>query len=137
MFSIGELSAKVGIKIPTIRYYEQMNLMPVPNRSSGNQRRYSQAELERLSFIKHARDLGFSLKAIASLISLNQFKKQECTQINQLAENHLHQVRDKLNMLKRLELELLRMVDGCKKGQVGECYVIESLAKHELCLHEH
>ena len=137
MFSIGELSNKVGIKIPTIRYYEQQHLMPAPNRSMGNQRRYSQAELDRLSFIKHARDLGFSLKAITNLISLHHNKSEDCQEINLLAKAHLSQVQHKLVLLKRLESELVRMVDGCDNDQAGSCYIIESLAKHELCLDEH
>lgn len=137
MFSIGELSKKVGIKIPTIRYYEQKNLMSAPNRSVGNQRRYSQAEFERLSFIKHARDLGFSLKAITNLIHLHHSKSDDCQEIYQLAQAHLYQVQNKLILLKRLESELLRMVDGCNNDQAGACYIIESLAKHELCLDEH
>ena len=55
-YSIGELSAETGVKVPTIRYYEQMGLVAAPERSEGNQRRYSRQELERLAFIRHARD---------------------------------------------------------------------------------
>ena len=58
MYSIGELSRRTGVKVPTIRYYEQMGLMPEGERTQGNQRRYRRDELERLAFIRHARDLG-------------------------------------------------------------------------------
>ena len=61
MFSIGELSKRTGVKIPTIRYYEQMGLIEPPQRSEGNQRRYTRDGLRRLSFIRHSRDLGFTI----------------------------------------------------------------------------
>ena len=68
MFSIGDLSRRTGVKVPTIRYYEQMGLVAAPERSEGNQRRYGRQELERLAFIRHARDLGFAVEDIRSLI---------------------------------------------------------------------
>lgn len=137
MFSIGEISAQVGIKVPTIRYYEKIGLMPDPDRSHGNQRRYSQAALDKLSFIKHARDLGFSLKSISNLIDLSGLQEGSCNQIDKLAKDHLDQVRMKLRMLKKLESELMRMVSGCNAGEIKECYVIESLARHDFCFGEH
>ena len=68
MFSIGELSKRTGVKIPTIRYYEQMGLIDAPERSDGNQRRYSTDGLKRLSFIRHSRALGFSIEDIKGLL---------------------------------------------------------------------
>ena len=67
MLSIGELSKRTGVKIPTIRYYEQQGLIDAPERSEGNQRRYEPAQLERLSFIKHARDLGIPIGSVKEL----------------------------------------------------------------------
>lgn len=64
MFSIGQLSKRTGVKIPTIRYYEQMGLIDAPERSEGNQRRYTKDGLGRLSFIRHSRDLGFLIEDI-------------------------------------------------------------------------
>lgn len=72
MFSIGELSKRTGVKIPTIRYYEQMGSIDAPERSEGNQRRYTKDGLSRLSFIRHSRDLGFSIEAIKGLLELSQ-----------------------------------------------------------------
>ena len=72
MFSIGELAKQTGVKIPTIRYYEKMGLIDMPDRSIGNQRRYSRQGLERLAFIRHARDLGFSISDIRELNALSQ-----------------------------------------------------------------
>ena len=138
MFTIGEISKKVGVKIPTIRYYEKMGLLAKPSRSEGNQRRYTQTEMERLGFIKHARDLGFSLDAIASLLDLsNSDEHDSCSAIDALARGHLAQVRNRLSLLTELEKELMRIVSGCQRGTVESCYVIESLAHHELCLGRH
>ena len=137
MFSIGEISAKAGVKIPTIRYYEKMSLMSEPNRTLGNQRRYSQSALDQLVFIKHARDLGFSLNSISKLIALSKSKQKDCGEIDTLAKQHLEQVQTKLSLLKSLESELLRMISGCSNDQIEKCYVIESLASHDLCPKAH
>ena len=137
MFSIGMVSEKVGVKVPTIRYYEQMGLMSEPSRTAGNQRRYSQSQVERLAFIKHARQLGFSLEVIASLIDLSQSEGENCAEIDQLATAHLAQVRNRIELLRTLESELCRIVAGCASGHHDQCYVIESLARHELCLGDH
>jgi DNA-binding transcriptional MerR regulator len=69
--SIGDLAARAGTKVQTIRYYEQIALVPAPERSAGNQRRYGASHLERLAFIRHARELGFSLGAIRELLGLS------------------------------------------------------------------
>lgn len=78
MFSIGELSKRTKVKVPTIRYYEEMGLLAEAERTSGNQRRYDKTGLERLSFIRHARDLGFSIGAISSLIELQEHPDRSC-----------------------------------------------------------
>lgn len=137
IFSIGDLSRKTGVKVPTIRYYEQMGLVSAPSRSEGNQRRYSQTELECLSFIKHARDLGLSIQAIRELMDLSAHPESPCTHADQIAQAHLSDVRARISQLKRLEAELERIVEGCKGDHVSECYVIHSLADHSLCTTEH
>jgi len=85
MFSIGSLSKKTGVKVPTIRYYEQIGLIDPVVRTEGNQRRYSNTELDRLVFIRHARDLGFSIEAIGKLIELSQLPERICIEANQIA----------------------------------------------------
>jgi DNA-binding transcriptional MerR regulator len=82
MYSIGTLSKRTGVKVPTIRYYEQVGLLSEPDRTAGNQRRYGQTEIERLGFIRHARDLGFPIEAISSLISLNDHPDRSCADAN-------------------------------------------------------
>lgn len=137
MYSIGEMSQQVGVKIPTIRYYEKLGLVKEPSRSDGNQRRYSQADLERVRFIRHARELGFTLEAISSLIDLSNLSTEDCKAIDEVAKSHLVEVRSKLNLLQRLEAELARIIAGCSQGDIAKCYVIESLTRHDLCLKDH
>lgn len=138
MFSIGQLSARTGVKVPTIRYYEQAGLMPPAQRSAGNQRRYDADGLARLGFIRHARDLGFSLEAISALIALQDQPDQSCRQAGDIAQAQLIQVRAKLRQLQALEQELARIAQGCTgQGPVGDCTVLSALADHSQCAGDH
>lgn len=138
MFSIGELSKRTKVKIPTIRYYEEMGLLPEAERTSGNQRRYDQAGLERLSFIRHARDLGFPIEAISSLIELQEHPDRSCEAATDIATSQLEEVRAKIKRLRTLEKELSRISKGCNGDGVSEdCYVLASLANHDLCDRDH
>ena len=138
MFSIGELSLRTGVKVPTIRYYEQMGLISAPERSAGNQRRYSRAELARLSFIRHGRDLGLSIEAIRDLVRLSENPDMACSEAHEIADAHLEAVQDRIERLTRLAGELRRIAASCRGGgMVGECHIIHALADHELCAGEH
>ncbi len=132
-YSIGQVSRLLGIKIPTIRYYEGKGLVPEPKRSEGMQRRYDDRDLERLAFVKHARQLGFSLSAISKLMTIGDGDEGKCSQIDEIARENLSEVQTKIRLLKSLENELQRIVSGCKTSNVGHCYVIESLQNHSLC----
>ncbi|WP_319484654.1 helix-turn-helix domain-containing protein [uncultured Cohaesibacter sp.] len=136
MLSIGELSKTSGVKVPTIRYYEQIGLIAAADRSEGNQRRYEAEDLKRLTFVKHARDLGFSLDDIKSLLALKDDEKCPCKGADEILARHLSDVRDRIARLQRLETELERM-SHCQGECVAECEVIESLADHSHCIHEH
>ena len=138
MFSIGELSRRTNVKVPTIRYYEESGLLDAPERTEGNQRRYDVAGLERLSFIKHARDLGFSIEAIAALIELQGHPDRSCAEATDIASSQLADVRAKMKRLRALEKELARISKGSDgDGLSGDCYVLASLADHDLCEREH
>ncbi|MEJ6399564.1 MerR family transcriptional regulator [Yoonia sp. 208BN28-4] len=136
MFSIGQLSKRTGVKIPTIRYYEQMGLIDAPERSEGNQRRYTKEGLSRLSFIRHSRDLGFSVENIRGLLELSQHPEKPCDDAHSIAVQHLKDVQDRIAKLRRLERELKR-ISKCDSGNVADCAVIETLADHRLCETEH
>lgn len=138
MYSIGQLSKRTGVKVATIRYYEEMQLLKAAGRTSGNQRRYGRTEMERLAFIKHARDLGFSIQAISDLIDLQNHPDRSCQQASDIALEQLTIVRDKIERLKRLERELARISSGCEgKGIAEDCYVLASLADHQYCETDH
>lgn len=137
MLAIGELARETGVGVPTIRYYEERGLLPKPARTNGNQRRYAPAAVERLGFIKHARDLGLPLEAITELLRLQDHPDQPCADVDRIAENHLADVRARIAQLQRLEKELSRIADGCKAGTVAECYVLRSLFDHSACETEH
>ncbi|MBO3759325.1 helix-turn-helix domain-containing protein [Ciceribacter sp. L1K23] len=137
MYTIGELSRRTGVKVPTIRYYEQMGLLTAPDRTEGNQRRYERAELDRLTFIRHARDLGFPIEAIRELLSLSRHPDEPCERADAIAREQLIEVRDKIARLRKLESELDRIVDHCDHHTVSDCYVIRALSDHGLCETEH
>ncbi|WP_417586158.1 MerR family transcriptional regulator [Pararhodobacter oceanensis] len=137
MLSIGTMAKRTGSKVQTIRYYEEIGLMPAPERSEGGQRRYDQAALDRLSFIRHARDLGFSLGAIRELIDLSDTPDHACAHIDAIAHKQLKAVEAKLRRLKALQTELKRMISECSGGTVAECRVLEVLRDHGECLSDH
>lgn len=137
MLTIGTMAKKTGTKVQTIRYYEQIKLLPEPGRTSGGQRRYGDSELDRLSFIRHARQLGFSLDAIRELLNLNDYPDKSCVEANIIASRQLKQVEQRIARLDALRIELTRMVQDCRGGYTAECRVLEVLRNHSECLTDH
>lgn len=134
---IGEVSRRTGVKVPTIRYYEGAGLMPRPARTEGHQRRYGAAEVARLDFIRHARELGFEVGAIRELLAMNAEPDRSCAEVDEIARRHLAEVERRIGQLQALRGELHRMLDACGHGRVCECRVIETLADHGRCAHDH
>lgn len=137
MHGIGTLADRTGTKVQTIRYYEQIGLMPEPGRTAGGQRRYDTAALDRLAFIRHARQLGFPLDAIRELLELSDHPGRPCEQADAIAARQLAQVERKIARLEALRVELGRMVEECHGGALGECRVLEVLRDHAECLTDH
>jgi DNA-binding transcriptional MerR regulator len=135
MLTIGKLSTAAGVKVPTIRYYEQIGLLPEADRSSGNQRIYGETALDRLSFIRHARELGFPLEAIRELLSLTDQPDIPCSAADDIAKRQLGAVKERITRLQALQTELERMVVQCAHGTISDCRVIEVLGNHDLCIH--
>ena len=138
-YSIGDLARETGCKVQTIRYYEQIGLMPHPARSSGNQRRYDRRHVERLAFIRHSRQLGFPLDAIRELLGLVDKPDQSCSAADEIARRQLQAVEQRIATLQVLKVELERMIEQCRGGQICDCRIIEVLADstHSHCLSEH
>ena len=134
--TIGDLSRETGCKVQTIRYYERIGLMPEPARSSGNQRLYERAHLDRLAFIRHGRELGFSLGAVRELLTLVDQPARSCQAADAIARSHLRQVESRIARLLALREELERMVEECAGDRIADCRIIQVLADHSKCLHE-
>lgn len=125
--SIGELSRRTRVKVPTIRYYEQIGLLPAPPRSEGQQRRYDPAHVARLSFVRHARDLGFEIEAIRELLRMNAHPTDPCAEVDQMAIRHIAAIDARIAGLNSLRAELQRTVEACHHGRIADCAVIEAL----------
>lgn len=134
--TIGRLSKAAGVKVTTIRYYESIGLMGEPDRSESGQRLYGDEAVHRLSFIRHARDLGFPMDAIRDLIRLQAEPGKDCAAVDVIAREQLADVRKRLNQLEALEGELKRMIASCEGGKVGSCQVMAALNEHGACLTE-
>ncbi len=137
MLTIGALARRTGTKVQTIRYYEQIGLMPPPGRTAGGQRRYADSDLERLAFIRHARQLGFGLDAIRELLDLSDHPDRPCAEANAIAARQLHAVETRIERLEALRRELSRIVRQCSGGRTADCRVLQALADHSQCLTEH
>jgi DNA-binding transcriptional MerR regulator len=131
-FSIGRLAALTGVKVPTVRFYEQNGLVPSPRRTPGGQRRYDQQAVRRLNFIRHARDLGFSVEDIRQLLALSEQPTMSCESCIEIANHHLRQIEGKIARLRLIRSELKRMIEACDGGFVADCRILEAIAHHVL-----
>ena len=134
--TIGRLSKEAGVKVTTIRYYESIGLMGEPDRSESGQRQYGNEAVQRLSFIRHARDLGFPMDSVRTLIELQMQPDQDCATVEVIVRDQLADVRKRLNQLEALETELKRMITLCAGGKVGTCQIVAALNDHDDCLSE-
>jgi Cu(I)-responsive transcriptional regulator len=125
---IGEIAAATYTKVETVRFYEKAGLLPPPARTGNNYRSYSTSHLQRLSFIRRARQLGISLDDVRELLALADDKDQSCGAVDAIAGAHLRDVECKLADLNQMADELKRIIGQCHKGRVGDCLIIETLA---------
>ena len=134
--TIGRLSKAANVKVTTIRYYESIELMGKAERSESGQRLYDDSSIQRLTFIRHARDLGFAVDDIRELIELQSQSESNCKAVDEIARSHLSSVRQRIQQLASLETELERMVSNCKGNDIGTCQIMKSLNDHSACLSE-
>jgi DNA-binding transcriptional MerR regulator len=137
MRAIGAVAKQTGLKIPTIRFYEQEGLIRAPERTDSGRRLYADADVRRLSFIRHARALGFELDDIRSLLDLADDPDRPCDEADRIARAHLVVVEARIAQLKGLQRELNRIVRSCAGGVAADCRVIDALADHDACTREH
>jgi len=123
---IGELSKRADCNIETIRYYERIGLLPIPLRR-GRYRTYGASDVRRLSFVRRARELGFPIEAVRTLLALTDSGGASCGQARNLASEHLRDVRVKIADLRRMEQVLEETVDACEAGNPVGCPLLEAL----------
>lgn len=131
--SIGALGRAAGVTTPTIRYYEEIGLLPKAGRSASGQRMYDDTDLERLTFIRRCRDFGFSIDQVRLLAGLSISPDRDCSEVRDVAKAHLGDVRAKLAELHALEASLEEFVEqcdvACSGGPGRECQVFKDMAK--------
>lgn len=127
-YSIGALASATDTKVETIRYYERIGLLPEPARTSGNYRAYTPGHLDRLSFIRRARALGFTLDQVRALLDLSDRKDNDCCAVDTLARDHLTDIDRKIADLKSLRRELNSLLAQCQQGTIADCRIIGALS---------
>ncbi len=125
---IGDLARATDTSVETIRWYEKQGLIPTPSRTSGNYRAYGEVDLAQLSFIRRARDLGFSLDQVRALLGLARDEAGDCASVDVLAQQHLDEIDRKIADLTALRSELSGLLASCKGGTIGKCRIIDTLA---------
>ncbi|HZA66238.1 MAG TPA: helix-turn-helix domain-containing protein [Geminicoccaceae bacterium] len=126
--AIGALSARTGCNIGTIRYYERIGLLPAPPRSAGGHRLYGADLVHRLTFIRHARTLGFTLDEVRALLRLADDRNRSCADVRAVASIHLADVRAKIADLKAMERVLRATIVRCAADSNPECAIIDALS---------
>ena len=135
-FAIGDVARRTGVKVPTIRYYESVGLVDEPERTQAGRRSYRASDVERLKFIRHARELGFEIEDIRRLLELSDEPQRSCADVDAIAKAHLADIDSRIKRLKALRSEMQHMISGCAQGQVCECRILEVLSNHSYCRHE-
>ncbi|MBI0477077.1 MerR family transcriptional regulator [Sphingomonas sp. MA1305] len=125
---IGEIAKQTGLKVETVRFYEAEGLITAPTRTGGNYRVYERAHLDRLSFVKRARDLGFTLDQVRELLRLADDPDGTCEDVDAMATSQVAEIDRKLADLKALRGELVRRLDSCVRGPIADCRIIDALA---------
>ena len=129
--SIGALSSRAGVKVPTIRYYEEIGLLPNPARTESNRRIYDEKSVDRLCFIRHARELGFEIETIREMLVLAEKPQRSCAKVDALARGHLKVIDSRIERLTALKQEVQNMIKSCSRGKVAECRIIEALTNRD------
>ena len=124
----GRLAAAAGCKAETIRFYEEIGLLPAPRRTQSNYRTYAPEQVARLQFIRRARDLGFSVEEVRALLTLADERDRDCGEVDALSRKHLIEVERKIVDLQALAGELRDIIGQCRGGTIAECRIIDALA---------
>jgi len=125
---IGQLAKETGLNVQSIRFYERKGLLPSVNRSASGYRIYKEDSIRRIQFIKHAQEVGFSLKEISELLSLKVSGNGSCDMVQQIAAEKLKQLEERLESIERMKLTLTSMMEMCEEGLPARaCPILEAL----------
>jgi DNA-binding transcriptional MerR regulator len=130
---IGGLAERTGTNAPTIRYYEEIGLLPIADRKSGGQRVYGEEDVKLLALIRRCREFGFPIEQVRSLVALLDDRERSCLEVRDLAREHLVSIRGKLKELRALERSIARFVESCNSLRLGgpgpDCVVLDDLSR--------
>lgn len=127
---IGDLSAQANTPVEMIRFYEREGLLPIAPRTAGNYRIYDIAHVERLAFIRHCRSLDMALDEIRALLTLKEAPNESCEAVNQVLDEHIEHVAQRIRELKTLQKQLLELRSQCAQAQdVAHCGILDKLGK--------
>ena len=126
MISIGGLSKRTGVHIETIRYYERQGVLPKARRGENGRRVYGEDDVARLLFARSARDLGFDLPAVTSLLRLQEDPDRTCAEASALAAGQLEAIERKIERMLAVRNALRRMC-GCANASVDTCATIKGI----------
>ncbi len=128
MMNIGEAASTSGVSAKMIRHYEELGLLPEARRTESGYRQYEQADVHTLRFIRHSRDLGFSLSEVAELVSLWQNRRRPSRQVKALAEAHIKELEQKAAEILAMKSALEHLVHCCHGDERPECPILDGLA---------
>ena len=124
----GQLAQAAHVNIETVRYYEKRGLIPMPSRSPANYRRYPRHTIDRVRFVKHAQDLGFSLDEIKELLSLRATRGARAVEVKRRAVRKIDEITDRIHALERIRTALDRLVSQCSgDGPVESCSILQAI----------
>lgn len=127
---INELAERTGLTSKTIRYYEDISLLPEARRSPNGYRDYGESDIERMVFIRRCRELQIPLDELKVLVRLQMNKKAPCAKIDQTVQNHLEKIRNRIQELVRLEASLNELAQCCRYDTVSECRIVRKLSDY-------
>lgn len=128
-YSIGQLASHSGVKAETIRYYEKIGLLAAPPRSAGNYRCYGTRDVQRLGFVRRARELGFPLEQIRELLALALDGEHECASVDATAHAHVEAIERRIADLQALRQQLQDLLRACPGGRIADCRVLDGLSR--------
>ena len=131
LMNIGQAAAASGVSAKMIRHYEAVGLLAPAARTEAGYRQYADADVHTLRFIRHSRDLGFSIPEIGELLGLWQNRRRPSRQVKALAEAHIQELERKAQELLAMKATLEHLVHCCHGDDRPDCPILESLAAEE------